>query len=268
MKHSRFLRGGMVAPPPTTSHIPIEYLLNQARQWQDHLKHHRQPTIRAPYPEPKQWVRNDEGGWTKAIEDDVFPDEYTQWEWNVRNMRYHDWTDRNDPLTDIGFVHQIHADFGLDVILHIAEIAFSPEDFGSAEELAVNAWTHDIFTEIRLEEGPNFVGLNSSGTYTTDNHYHISLVHTYDVGKGFHWDPERIREWIHCYNRLRDRYNGRQARLKLDRWGNGYTFYIREAVVDGLPVGYNLIGDPDMQGVFNVPDKHKPDDTPHVSLLI
>ena len=56
--------------------------------------------------------------------------------------------------------------------------------------------------------------------------------------------------------------------MKLDRWGGGYTFYISEAVVDGLPERYNLTGDPDMDEVFNVPDKHKPDDTLHVSLLI
>ena len=109
MKHTRFLRGGMVAPPPTTSHIPIEHLLNQARQWQYHLKHRHQPTIRAPYPEPEQWVRNDEGGWTEALDEEAFKAAYTLWEWNVRNMRYHDWTDRNDPDTDIGFVHRIHA---------------------------------------------------------------------------------------------------------------------------------------------------------------
>ena len=159
----------------------------------------------------------------------------------------------------------------MDVILHIAEITYRPENFGSAEEHAANAWpqVNDIFTEIRLGEGPHFVGLDSSGgTYTTNNHYHITLVHTYDVGKGFDWDPERIKRWIYHYNRLRERYNGRHARLKLDRWGGGYTFYISEAVVDGLPERYNLTGDPDMHEVFNVPDKHKPDDTPHVSLLI
>ena len=107
MKHTRFLRGGMVAPPPP-SHIPVEYLLNQARQWQDHLKHHRQPVLRAPYPKPVQWVRNDEGGWDKEIEDDVFPDLFHAWEWNVRNTRYNDHLDRHDPRTDIGYVHTIH----------------------------------------------------------------------------------------------------------------------------------------------------------------
>ena len=112
------------------------------------MKRHRQRTLRAPYPEPKQWVRNDEGGWTEALNEEAYKDAYTLWEWNVRNMRYADWIDRNDPLTDIGYVHKIHADFGLDVILHIAEIAFRPENFGSAEEHAANAWpqAHDIFT--------------------------------------------------------------------------------------------------------------------------
>ena len=90
--------------PLPPSHIPVEEGLDRARQWQDHVKRHRQHTLRAPYPKPEQWVRNDEGEWKKEIEDDVFPDEYTQWEWNVRNMRYHDWTDRNDPSTDIGYV--------------------------------------------------------------------------------------------------------------------------------------------------------------------
>ena len=48
--------------PLHPSHIPVEDVLDRARQWQDHLKRYRQRTLRAPYPEPKQWVRNDDGG--------------------------------------------------------------------------------------------------------------------------------------------------------------------------------------------------------------
>ena len=271
MKHTRFLRGGMDAPPITPpTRIPVEPELDRARQWQDHLKGNRQRTLAPQYPEPEQWVQNDEGRWKKVIEDDVFPEEHAKWEFNIRNMNYNDWNDRHNYRTDIGYVYQIHQHYGLDVILNIAEIDFKPLNFGSAEEHAANVWPplNNIFTEISIEPGPHFVGLNSSGTYTTPNHYHITIVHTYDVGKGFHWGRSRIQEWTNCYNRLRDKYNGRHARLRLDRWGGGYTFYIRDAVVDGLPDTDDLIGDPDMHGVFNVPDKHKPDDALHVSLLI
>ena len=108
MKHSRFLRGGVVTYHPPPNQIPVEDNLDWARHWQDDLKRNRQPTLGALYPEPKQWVRNDEGGWTEALDEEAFKDAYTLWEWNVRNMRYHDWTDRRDPRTDIGYVHTIH----------------------------------------------------------------------------------------------------------------------------------------------------------------
>ena len=105
MRHSRFSCGGVVLHP---SQIHVEDRLIVARHWQDYLKLNRQPTLIAPYPEPEQWVQNDEGRWIHVIEDDVFPEEHMKWEWNVRNMRYHDWNDRRDPRTDIGYVHAIH----------------------------------------------------------------------------------------------------------------------------------------------------------------
>ena len=180
-----------------------------------------------------------------------------RWECNRRNMTYNDWRDRRDPNSDIGYVHDIHREFGLDVIMHIPDIDFKRVNFGTQAEIAANDWTTDIFTEIRLE-----------GTYVTPYHYHITLVHTFDVGKGFNHDDDKMQEWVYHYNRLRRKYNNRHARLTLDRWGSGCTFYVKDAVVDGLPESDNMTGDLDLNFVFDVPGKHKAGDGLHVSLLI
>jgi hypothetical protein len=56
--------------------------------------------------------------------------------------------------------------------------------------------------------------------------------------------------------------------LGLGRWGGGYTYYISDRTsVEGLNHPYNLIDDPDVRLVFDVPDKYKAGDGMRVSLL-
>lgn len=268
MKFSRFVRGGAATQPRAPNTIPVEQGLNEARLWQTHLRGHRQYALRNADPdEPREWYRNADRNWVQRTPDEL-AEALARWEFNRRNMQYHDFNDRWDARTDIGYVHSIHRQFGLDVILHIPHIRFTRANFGSPEEIRNNNWANNIFTEISIEPGAHFVDLNSSGDYTTPYHYHITLVHTFDVGKGFNWDEGKIAEWIYHYNRLRSKYDDKHARLKLDRWGNGYTFYIREAEVVGLPETDNLTGDVDLNFVFEVPGKHKAGDGLHVSLLI
>ena len=99
-----------------------------------------------------------------------------------------------------------------------------------------------------------------------DNHYHITITHTYDVGKGFNWNRDLIGRWKVCYNLIQRRYNGKRARLLCDRWGNGYTFYLKGAKVDGAAPEDNIVNDPDVHFVFNVPNKYKAGDGLHISL--
>jgi len=268
MRHSRFLRGGMTTQPRAPNLIPVEDDLDRARRWQTYMRTMRQRELQdADLREPHEWYRDPDGNWVQRSADEL-AEAYARWEFNIRNMRYNDWNDRWDSATDIGYIHDVHRQFGLDVIMHIPHITFTRANFGSVAEIEANNWANDIFTEIRIEPGPHFVDLNSSGEYTTPHHYHITLVHTFDVGKGFNYEDDKIKEWIHNYNLLREKYDDRHARLKLDRWGNGYTFYIREAVVNGLPEHDNLTSDPIMHAVFDVPDKLKAGDGLHVSLLI
>jgi hypothetical protein len=225
----------------------VEPELAAARAWQDDLRTATQrELVDADLTEPQQWYRDDQWNWRERTAEEL--DEASlRRQFNMRNMRYANWNDRRDRGTDVGYVHHIHQWYGLDVYMHIPRIEFTRANFGTPEEIENNDCRHNIFTEIRLTAGPHFVDLNSSGTYTTPNHYHITLVHTYDVGKGFNYDDEQIAEWVRHYNNLRTKYDDRHARLKLDRWGNGFTFYVREAVVEGLPESDNLTGDPDLR---------------------
>ena len=274
MRYSRFLRGGA---------IPVEDELDRARQWQQHERAH--PRFH-DITEPQQWSRDAEGHW---VENPEYEEEYQEYIFKLRNLHYAGFNDRYDPRTDIGYIFSIHHRYGLDVILQIPAITFRVENFGTEAELTaslylnedgtpwrddqgrlgynMSSWAHDVFTEIRIEPGPHFIELNNSDTYHTPNHYHITLTHTYDVGKGYNWDGALIQQWIEAYNRIQARYNGMHARLYCDRWGRGYTFYINRAIVDGLPE-YGLVNDPDLLRVFNVPNKYKEGDGFHISLLI
>ena len=67
---------------------------------------------------------------------------------------------------------------------------------------------------------------------------------------------------------MRERYNNKRARLGLDRWGSGYTYYISDRTkVEVLVHPYNVIDDPDVRLVFDVPDKYNAGDNMHISLL-
>ena len=169
-------------------------------------------------------------------------------------------------------------------MLRIPEIDFfrDPRIWGSRDELApvepgqprkyIGSWPHDIFTEIVIEPGERFLSIDLSPSAVVPapgNHYHITLTHTYDVGKGFDWQEGEIREWVRNYELIRQRYDGRRARLGMDRWGNGYTFYIDTRTrVEGLSDQQNLFDDPQVNFVFHVPNKLKAGDGMHVSMKI
>ncbi|MFM7981512.1 MAG: hypothetical protein ACKPKO_19560, partial [Candidatus Fonsibacter sp.] len=70
------------------------------------------------------------------------------------------------------------------------------------------------------------------------------------MGKCYRFDEAKLREWFEAYERIRSRYHGRRARLGLERWGGGYTFYISGATkVEGLAATHNLFDDPDVRTV-------------------
>ncbi|MFM7977847.1 MAG: hypothetical protein ACKPKO_00900, partial [Candidatus Fonsibacter sp.] len=99
--------------------------------------------------------------------------------------------------------------------------------------------------------------------------YHKTLTHTSDVGKGCEFEEDKLREWFEAYERMSSRYNGRRARLGLERWGGGHTFYINnQTKVEGLASIHSLIDDPDVRTVFVVPHKHKQFDDMHISVLV
>ena len=76
----------------------------------------------------------------------------------------------------------------------------------------------DVFTEIVIVPTDKFLHLNCSGTFEIPppgQHYHITLTHTSDVGKGYDFDEDKIREGYDAYERMRSRYHGKKARLGL-----------------------------------------------------
>jgi hypothetical protein len=240
--------------------LPYEEQLDQTVRWRDYEREKKR--IRPPRP-----FVEEEPGW----------DDEERWgEWRLRKQMHErgvenfgDWYDRNDRNTTLGHIFRTHQQSGLDVVLHIDEITFTRENFGTPEEVASDRWPHNIFTEIRIIPGPKFIDLNLNPHYQTPHHYHITLADTYEVGRGYNWDEEEIQTWIAAYNAIRGRYSGRRARLGLDRWGNGHTFYINnQTVVEGLERPYNIFNDPDVDRVFRVPGKRKPHDGLHVSLLL
>ena len=171
-------------------------------------------------------------------------------------------------MTDLGYIHDVHYNCGLDVVLSIAELPVSPEIWGHRKKFKENDWANDIFTEIVIIPGPKFLDVVLSHSYHTPYHYHITLTHTFEVGHGFDYNAEKIQEWVDSY-RIRERYNNKRARLGLGRWGGGYTYYIDDrSVVEGLVKPYNIFSDPDVKRVFKVPKKHKENDDLHISLLI
>ena len=182
MRYSRFVYGGATTQPRAPNEITVEDDLDRARRWQNHLRTGRQWELRnVDLNEPREWYRDPQGNWVQRTEDEL-AEAHARWEFNIINMRHNDWNDRRDPMTDIGYVHDIHQQFGLDVIMHIPQITFTRANFGSRAEIAANDWANDIFTEIRLEPGPHFVDLNSSGEYHTPVSYtHLTLPTIYSV---------------------------------------------------------------------------------------
>ena len=287
---SRFLVGGMIDPADYLINGSEEWRLDQAIEWQNGLKSapDRAECVEAldiPEPTPAyETVTDPETG----AEEEKETDEHAEWSMKLtfahRNITYNNRNDRWDRATEVGYIYQVHDRCGLDVVLQIPQISavFVRSMFGTSDDFwwdydnerytYLNSWPDtDVFTEIVIEPTDKFLHLNCSGTFQIpppDQHYHITLTHTADVGKGYNFDEDLIHEWYDAYERMRLRYHGKKARLGLGRWGGGYTFYISNATkVEGLAATQNLIDDPDVQTVFVVPQKYKGVDGMHISLL-
>ena len=292
-KYSRFLVGGMVEPG--VAHVPAyvfdggnEWKLDTAIEWQNGLKASpdRQVCIDVfdiPEPMPaNHMVVNEETG----VEEEKETPEHYEWRmkriFGERNIVYDNSNDLNDRITEVGYIYDVHYRCGLDVVLQIPYINFNRDMFSYETDYWYNADTdkyedlhgvpaNTVFTEIIVQPTTKFLHLNCSGTFQIPppgQHYHITLTFTSDVGRGFRFRLQYIAAWVAAYNRMRLRYNNRRARLGLARWGGGYTYYMRDRTrVEGLNHPYNLIDDPDVRFVFNVPDKYKEGDGMHVSLL-
>ena len=287
---SRFLVGGMIDPADYLINGSEEWRLDQAIEWQNGLKSapDRAECVEAldiPEPTPAyETVTDPETGAEEVKE----TDEHAEWSakqvFAQRNIIYNNRYDRRDRATEVGYIYQVHDYCGLDVVLRIPQISegFHRPMFGTSDDFwwdyendrytYLDHWPDtDVFTEIVIEPTDKFLHLNCSGTFEIPppgHHYHITLTHTIDVGKGYDFDEDRLREWFEAYERMRLRYDGKRARLGLEKWGGGYTFYISNATkVEGLAATQNLIDDPDVQTVFVVPQKYKGDDGMHISLL-
>jgi len=222
----------------------------------------------------------------KGVEEEVETTEHYEWRMKrtfaERNIVYNVDNDRYDRYTEVGYIHDIHDRCGLDVVLQIPSIDFQRPMFAYETDYWHN-WDTDkyedypnhfpansVFTEIIAQPTAKFLHLNCSGTFQIPppgQHYHITLTFTSDVGKGFRFRRLYIAAWVAAYNRMRLIYNNRRAKLGLAGWGGGYTYYISDRTrVEGLNHPYNLIDDPDVRFVFNVPDKYKEGDGMHISL--
>ena len=237
-----------------------------------------------PEPTPEtEMVMNEE----KGVEEEVETTEHYEWRMKrtfaERNIVYDNSNDRYDRYTEVGYVHDIHDICGLYVVLQIPHIDFQRHMFAYETDYWHNWETdkyedfpnhfpeHSVFTEIIVQPTAKFLHLNCSGTFQIPppgQHYHITLTFTSDVGRGFRFQEHAINAWVEAYNRMRQRYHNKRARLGLGKWGGGYTYYISDRTsVEGLAHPYNLIDDPDVQLVFHVPDKYKAGDGMHISLL-
>lgn len=258
--------GGMVeppaAPPPPMIRPENEHHLDAALAWKVHESRRHLPPFTKPEP---RWRDYD----SEAAHKDAWEEWNLERQFHERGIIYNGWRDRDDWGSEVGYIKKVQHQCGLAVVLSIPDISFNIENFGNATDYRREIYTHNIFTEIRTDPDDKFLGLVLSNTYHTPNHYHISLTHTYDVGHGFKYNKKKMREWVRKYDIIRERYNGRRARLGLGKWGNGFTYYINDdTVVEGLEKPFNIFSDPDVHFVFHVPDKYKAGDGMHVSLLI
>ncbi|MFM7981006.1 MAG: hypothetical protein ACKPKO_16985, partial [Candidatus Fonsibacter sp.] len=87
------------------------------------------------------------------------------------------------------------------------------------------------------------MNLNCSGPFEIPppgQHYHISLTHTCDVGKGYEFEEDKLREWFEAYERMRSRYQGKRTKAMFINMSGGYTFYIsNQTKVEGLDSIHN-----------------------------
>ncbi|MFM7988120.1 MAG: hypothetical protein ACKPKO_53290, partial [Candidatus Fonsibacter sp.] len=132
-----------------------------------------------------------------------------------RNIIFNNNNDKWDYTTDIGYIYiyNTHEKCGLDVVLNIPQISSAfqrpmfgyPTDFEHDPEtntyryLEGQGWPDtDVFTEIVTEPTSKFLHLNCSGSFEIppqSQHYHITLTHTNDLGKGYNFEGAKLREW-------------------------------------------------------------------------
>jgi hypothetical protein len=123
--------------------------------------------------------------------------------------------------------------YGLDVILEIPEL---PDylTYYSSDFWKDYAWN---LIKINLTPGPLWIDFIASSFDMKDYHYHISLCYRDELWDW--WDSqgreiETMDTWIANYNIMRQRYNGKRARLR-GRITGGYTLQLNgETRVEGL----------------------------------
>jgi len=137
--YSRFLVGGMVEPG--VEHVPAyvfdgdnEWKLDQAIEWQNGLRAapDRQVCIDVfdiPEPTPAtEMVLNEETG----AEEEKETTEHSEWGvkrvFAQRNIVYDNSNDRNDRITEVGYIHDIHYRCGLDVVFADTAYKFPTKD--------------------------------------------------------------------------------------------------------------------------------------------
>jgi hypothetical protein len=174
--------------------------------------------------------------------------EHAEWDWNrqmfVRGLS-NDW--------DLQYIKDGIKWHGLDVILHIAPLPFrDPDDFIWNLEWKNNPlWYKDYkLLYIGIEHGPAWVEFIASDFRTpTEYHYHVSLVYTYELKEwydhlwhthGREFADAAATQWFMNYQIVRERYDGKRARLK-GRLTNGLTLQInKDCKVEGLEAPYIL----------------------------
>ena len=236
---SRFLVGGMIDPADYLINGSEEWRLDKAIEWQNGLKSapDRAECVEAldiPEPTPAyETVTDPETG----AEYEKETDEHAEWSMKLtfarRNITYNNRYDRDKKETEVGYIHHVHYYCGLDVVLQIPQTSgeFQRNMFGTSDDFW---WSHNKgryeypritptwnrFIQIITVPTEKFLHLNCSGTFQIPppgQHYHITLIHTIDVGKGYDFDEDKIREWYDAYERMRSRYHGKKARLGLGR---------------------------------------------------
>ena len=197
--------------------------LTQVRDW---LQSRRN---RAPSPPPMEVDDDDDEERKKARK------EYM--DWHPRGL--HNPADRD-------WVVNTMWSYGLDVRLEIPELPIPSQWEARKEYLEYKYsyfWTHNDWNliKINIHPGPLWIDFVASNFNIGDNHYHISLCYRDELWDWWHLKGRTLAsmdQWIHSYNTMRRRYDGKRARLR-GRLTNGYTLALDgDTRVEGLDEPY------------------------------